>query len=394
MTDYRPLAERPALPKDPHGLRMLIIVDPTESLAAAAQEVDQLCELLDACAQLDVSVIGGKHLRKLDLLRALHEHDLVHYAGHAYFDTAHPTRSGWVLNNGVVTALELSRVAHPPLLVFANACQAGATAPWQAEATYEGQAFGIGSAFLLAGAHNYIGTFCVIHDTHSAAFAADFYRHLIQGVPVGEALSAARLMARQETRARGLLWASYMHYGNPTFQLPLGATEERRAPTADSHQVGHGAVDRAPSDAIALHMPTQEMWAAMEQEQVLTSGESAQDATRNALPAIADAEASWLISHEMVSHAGFSWSMPGGKQRTMRMQRLILASSSLASPNTTSASKPSGRSRMPPSRSYYKKCWRHTPAPLASISTATAPCPQATTRSRPSSPPTPRSWRS
>ena len=122
MTDYRPLSERPALPKDPHVLRMLIIVDPTESLAAAAQEVDQLCALLDACAQLEVSVIGGKQLRKIDLLRALHEHDLVHYAGHAYFDTAHPTRSGWVLNNGVVTALELSRVAHPPLLVFANAC--------------------------------------------------------------------------------------------------------------------------------------------------------------------------------------------------------------------------------------------------------------------------------
>ena len=138
-------------------------------------------------------------------------------------------------------------------------------------------------------------------------------------MPVGEALSAARLTARQQTEARGLLWASYMHYGNPTFQLPLGTTEERRAPAADSHQVGYGVVETAPSEAIALHMPSQEMWAAMEQEQVLTPGEPAQDATRNALPGIADAEAPWPISHDMASHAGFSWSMPGGKQCARRI---------------------------------------------------------------------------
>jgi CHASE2 domain-containing sensor protein/CHAT domain-containing protein len=328
ITDYRPLSASPALPKDAHGLRMLIIVDPTESLAAAAQEVDQLCELLDVCAQLEVSVIGGKRLRKIDLLRALNEHDLVHYAGHATFDAAHPTRSGWVLDNAVVTALELSRVAHPPLLVFANACQAGATAPWQAETAYEGQAFGIGSAFLLAGAHNYIGTFCVIHDAHSAAFAADFYRHLIQGVPVGEALSAARRTACQGTGTRGLLWASYMHYGNPTFQLPLGTPDEHRAPVADGQQVGHGVVASAPSEAIDLHVPSKEMRVALEQEQVLTPGEPGQDATQNALPAIADAEAPWLISHEMPSHVGFSGSMPGGMQGAMRVARsrpLIMA---------------------------------------------------------------------
>jgi CHAT domain-containing protein len=101
MTDYRPFSERPVLPKDSPGLRMLIIVDPTESLPAAAQEADQLCALLDPYPQLDVAVIGGKGLRKLDLLRALQEHELVHYAGHAFFDAAHPTRSGWVLDNTV-----------------------------------------------------------------------------------------------------------------------------------------------------------------------------------------------------------------------------------------------------------------------------------------------------
>lgn len=218
---------RPGMANGP--LRMLIIVDPTESLEAASGEAEQLCDLLSPCSTLEVTLIGGKRLRKLDLLQALSEHDLVHYAGHACFDPVHPGRSGWVLHEAVLTASEISRLARPPLLVFSNACQAGATTRWQAESMYEGQAFGIGSAFLLAGVPNYIGTFCVIHDAHSAAFAADFYQHLLQGERLGAALLAARHTNRQKTDQGGLLWASYMHYGNPLFQLPLHPTAEDAA---------------------------------------------------------------------------------------------------------------------------------------------------------------------
>ena len=71
------------------------------------------------------------------------------YAGHAFFDSAQPGRSGWVLHETVLTASELSRVAHPPLLVFSNACQAGVTTRWQSETIYDGQAFGIGSALAI-----------------------------------------------------------------------------------------------------------------------------------------------------------------------------------------------------------------------------------------------------
>jgi len=46
---------------------------------------------------------------------------------------------------------------------------------------YEGQAFGIGSAFLLAGVPNYIGTFWVVHDEESVLFARTFYQSLAAG---------------------------------------------------------------------------------------------------------------------------------------------------------------------------------------------------------------------
>jgi DNA-binding response OmpR family regulator len=230
LTQQPPLARRIRPARMSEALRMLLIVDPTETLPAAAEEAEHLCALLDACGELEVTVLGGKRLRKIDLLQALSTCDLAHFAGHARFDTTQPSRSGWVLHDAVLTASELSRVAHPPLLVFANACQAGATTPWQAGGTYEGQAFGIGSAFLLAGTQNYIGTFCVIHDVHSATFAADFYRQLLQGQRLGEALAVARHAARQQADSRALLWASYLHYGNPTFRLPLATMQEVAPP--------------------------------------------------------------------------------------------------------------------------------------------------------------------
>jgi predicted negative regulator of RcsB-dependent stress response len=219
-------------PQNPDRLKMLIIADPSETLDAAAEEADQLVDMLDTCHNLEVSILGGRQLRKINLLQALNDCDLVHYAGHACFDENDPSRSGWVLRDSVLMASELRRVPRPPLLVFSNACQAGATTRWQSDTAYDGQAFGIGSAFLLAGTQNYIGTFCAIHDAHSATFAADFYRYLLQGDRVGNALAKARQRAYQEAATSGLLWASYMHYGNPAFHLPFSAEKEAGSSTS------------------------------------------------------------------------------------------------------------------------------------------------------------------
>lgn len=225
--------ERPKQGNAP--LHMLIIADPTENLPAAAEEAERLCTLLDGHDNLEVSIIGGKQVRKIDLLRALNACDLVHYAGHAAFDAERPDRSSWILHDAVLTAAELSRLDHPPLLVFANACQAGVMTAWRSAPVYDGQTFGLGSAFLLAGARNYIGTFWVIHDALSATFAADFYGHLLLGQSVGAALLHARQKALQDAGWESLLWASYMHYGNPAFRLPLVTTQKTIAEDREPH---------------------------------------------------------------------------------------------------------------------------------------------------------------
>lgn len=247
ISQQPPMLRSPREVKYRARLKMLIVVDPTESLPNAVEEADQICELLEACDNLEVSVISGKQLRKIDLLQALNECDVVHYAGHAVFDPQQPNNSGWVLHDAVLTASEISRVPHPPFLVFSNACQAGATTRWQPDAIYQGQAFGIGSAFLLAGTQNYIGTFCVIYDAYSAAFAANFYRHLLQGERLGAALSAARRGAGHDAGRNGLLWASYVHYGNPTFGLPLAPTTGVSALDRWPHAMPDPALEMAAS---------------------------------------------------------------------------------------------------------------------------------------------------
>jgi CHAT domain-containing protein/TolB-like protein len=213
-----PLSGSQAQQAVPDLLKVLLVVDPTESLPQAAEEADRLCSLLDNVPGVEVTLMGGRGVRKVPLLSALQTHHVVHFAGHSQYDAACPSKSGWRLHEGLLTAGELSKLSHPPLLVFSNSCEAGATAQWST-AHYEGQAFGIGSAFLLAGVKNYIGTFWIVQDEESVHFSAAFYRSLAAGQSLGEALSAARQDGIQQRGWNSLSWASYMLYGDPAFTL-------------------------------------------------------------------------------------------------------------------------------------------------------------------------------
>jgi tetratricopeptide (TPR) repeat protein len=205
-------------------LRVLLVADPTESLPQASAEAEQLCALLDSVPGVDVTLLGGRSVRRIPLLGALQEHDVVHFAGHSHYDAVAPSRSGWRLAEGLLTAGELAKLRPPPLLVFSNSCEAGTTAPWRGGHGYEGHAFGIGSAFLLSGARNYVGTFWVVHDDESVLFAISCYRALAGGASLGEALLRARHAVIAERGWESLTWAGYLLYGDPAFTpLPAGA---------------------------------------------------------------------------------------------------------------------------------------------------------------------------
>ena len=213
-------------------LRVLLVADPTESLAQAVSEAESLCQLLDAVPRVKVTLVGGRLVEKADLLKKLQTHDVVHFAGHSHYDPERPEKSGWHLHDGVLTAGELSKLSDPSRIVFSNSCQAGATPAGRYQ--YEGQAFGIGSAFLLAGVTNYIGTFWVVHDEESMLFAVAFYQGVAAGLSVGEALLRARKEIIRQKGWQGLTWASYMLYGDPTVTLLPRVEEQPKAETSGS----------------------------------------------------------------------------------------------------------------------------------------------------------------
>jgi CHAT domain-containing protein len=178
-------------------------------------------------AQLDLhdgvhAHLGAQPTRE-QVLRGLKDHDLVHFAGHAFADPADAGRSGWTLADGQLTAGEVAALAGGramPLLVFANACQSSQDASWQGG---DGaQVFGLANAFLVAGVRFYLGTQWEIVDSHSAAFACAFYTELSRGRAVGAAVRRAREAVIVAEGEAGLGWASYVLYGDPA-AVPLRA---------------------------------------------------------------------------------------------------------------------------------------------------------------------------
>ena len=238
----------PRAGRAPHeGLRVLVIADPAEDLPQAAAEGERLCTLLDDVAGVTVTLLAGRSVRRIPLLAALQEHDVVHYAGHSHFDAKDPAQSGWRLADGVLTAAEIAKLRPPPFLVFSNSCEAGASAAWRRDAGFDGHAWGIGSAFLLAGVPNYVGTFWVVHDDESLTFATAYYRSLAAGGSLGDALADARHAVVATHGTRSLTWASYLQYGDPSARPVVAAVEPRTRSTAGGASPGASdTANRAP----------------------------------------------------------------------------------------------------------------------------------------------------
>lgn len=206
-------------------LKMLIIIDPTESLEHAQHEAESLCSILEDNPNIEIELIGGRQADKLSLISEMENKDLIHFIGHAFFDEKNPERSGWILKEGILTSQEMGRMDTSPILVFSNACQSVATTNWETGYLYEEKTFGIGNGFLMSGVQNFIGPLWVIHDEGSASFASKFYKELIIGESIGKSLQKAKNEALKERDLGDLLWASYIHYGDPATTI---ATKEEK----------------------------------------------------------------------------------------------------------------------------------------------------------------------
>jgi CHAT domain-containing protein len=161
--------------------------------------------------------------------------DIVHYAGHAEHDGRAPEKSGWMLRDGKLCAREIMNMAGTmpmPSLVFSNACQSGQTDEWKLEEDYENRIFGLANAFLLSGVQHYIGTFWEIPDQAGSYFAVHFYKNIMQGHTIGEAVRQARLALIGRYGEDMIVWASYMLYGDPATRYVYPGKAVREEETA------------------------------------------------------------------------------------------------------------------------------------------------------------------
>jgi hypothetical protein len=198
---------------------LLIYSDPENNLPGARAEVEIIHkELADKWqGKVEIDKITETQVTGRELNKYLRKgnYDVIHYAGHAFFDEKESDLSGLVLDGEVYfLAQKIHRLLEGRPLVFLNACQSATTANEQTQKKAEGLA----SAFIYGGAVGCVGSLWPVYDRPAAAFAFHFYDNVLKGHMIGEAMRLARRELKNDPNDQ-ITWASYVLYGDPTFQL-------------------------------------------------------------------------------------------------------------------------------------------------------------------------------
>jgi len=237
-TTFAQLPEPPLLAG--RTLRVLVVADPAEDapLPGAQEEGEAVAAIFEEF---------GRHGRPVEVLRLFgpgqatrvnvldqlinHRFDILHYAGHCFFDPKDPPSSGWVFSNGhILRAYELSRVDRVPRFIFSNACESGIT-PDRAEKRSAEMAPSFAEAFFARGVANFVCTAWPVGDAAALAFARRVYRGALGlrgDTPLPELFHQAMAAGRREIGRSDLglqTWGAYQHYGDPNFRfIPKGET--------------------------------------------------------------------------------------------------------------------------------------------------------------------------
>lgn len=208
-------------------LSVLLVVNPTGDLPGAEQEGKRIQELARTLgAGVRLRVLTGDEARKSELMACFGsgDYDVVHYAGHAFFDPHQRSRSGLLCaGKEVLSGEDLATVGNLPSLMFFNACEAarvrgGQVADPADRSEIVRRGIGFAEALLRGGIANFIGTYWPVGDAPAEQFAVSFYRLLLEGASLDDALRKGR-DAVVEGGSRD--WADYVFYGNPDFLLKM-----------------------------------------------------------------------------------------------------------------------------------------------------------------------------
>lgn len=194
------------------------MVNPTKDLHGAEREAKRIEERFPATSRIRLKKLHGSDATRARVLEAFRsgEFDVVHYAGHAFFDVTEPSLSGLRCADRVLSGADLAGVSQLPALVFFNACESARVRGAKSANVIKQieKNVGLAEAVLRGGVSNFIGTYWPVADEAATEFAGNFYEALVAGKPVGEALNRGRQAVRDLESPD---WADYIHYGSFDF---------------------------------------------------------------------------------------------------------------------------------------------------------------------------------
>ena len=223
QTTFAPVPERSQ--DDKQSLSVIIVSDPAEdaSLPGARREAAWVKAYFSGIAGTKVVCLEGDTATRANLAKELcnHAYDILHFAGHCYFNPEQPGKSGWIFHRDplqVFSADELLRMDRVPSFIFSNACESGVT-PDRAHLANLGIGPAFAEAFFAKGVSNFVCTGWPVDDQAALAFAQTFYQELFEGAD--RTLRAAMMMARQTAwNISNQTAGAYQHYGNPFHTFP------------------------------------------------------------------------------------------------------------------------------------------------------------------------------
>ncbi len=140
----------------------------------------------------------------------------MHYAGHAFFDSLAPEKSGLRLSDGIFRGEDLPAIA-PPRLVYLSACESGRVRRHEQEpvaAPSNGRS--LAETFLRSGISTLVGTFFAVNDDAAREFAVLVYEQIASGHSIGRAVIAARTQLHS---SRDPEWGNFLLYGDDEVTL-------------------------------------------------------------------------------------------------------------------------------------------------------------------------------
>src|SRR5262249_42726552 len=145
---------------------------------------------------------------------------ILHFATHALVDESTAARTVLALapgegESGFVSPGELAALRLDADLVVLSACRTARGVVVEGEGVQ-----GLTAPLLQAGARSVVATSWRIGDQATVAFVESFYGALARGLPVADALRAAKLDSI-ERGANAKEWAVFTAVGDPLVQVPL-----------------------------------------------------------------------------------------------------------------------------------------------------------------------------